>query len=283
MGMIDFKIDTSKCIRCKKCVTDCPVLIIDGKTDYPEIKEGKADNCLKCQHCLAVCPEGALSIWGYSPEDSILSSEPTADPVQLTNLIKLRRSVRRFKKTELDPSLINLIANNALYAPTAKNENSVRFSIIDNREDMNSLREAVYQCITKATSNGQIKDSLSFFSNFADVWNSKKIDVIFRNAPHLVIASAPKDASLPVVDSSIALSYFELLANAHGIGTLWDGFALQALREIAHELKGLLGIAENHEITMVMVFGLSAVKYPRSIQSEHPEVHRIRLSDSSVN
>ena len=48
--MLDLKIDKEKCIKCGLCAQDCPVLIIDGKTEYPEIKEGKELNCLKCQH-----------------------------------------------------------------------------------------------------------------------------------------------------------------------------------------------------------------------------------------
>lgn len=275
--MINFKVDQNKCTQCKLCVSECPVLIINGKTDYPEIKDEKEGNCLKCQHCLAVCPEGAISIWGKNPENSIANNSPIPQPNELENLMQTRRSIRRFKKEELDKSLINRIANIALYAPTAQNENSVQFSIIENADDMGKLRELVYATIKGASENNTLPERYKYLSNFAKVWYEKQIDVIFRNAPHLVIASAPTNGTLPKIDSSIALSYFDLLANSNNIGTLWDGFAKYVFEDVAPDLKKSIGIDEENEVVMVLLFGKPGVKFTRSIQNDNPNIKTIKM------
>ena len=69
--MIDFKLNLDKCIKCGKCIQECPIDIIISENSIPVIDKEKADSCLECQHCFAVCPTGAISICGKSPQDSI--------------------------------------------------------------------------------------------------------------------------------------------------------------------------------------------------------------------
>ena len=95
---MNFKVNEDKCTHCGLCSSDCPVLIIDNKTEFPTIKEGKEENCLKCQHCLAVCPVGAISIWGKEPENSISAKSVIPQSIELENLMQTRRSIRKFKK-----------------------------------------------------------------------------------------------------------------------------------------------------------------------------------------
>jgi nitroreductase/NAD-dependent dihydropyrimidine dehydrogenase PreA subunit len=275
--MMNFKVDKEKCVKCKICVADCPVLIIDGKTEFPEIKEGKEQNCLKCQHCLAVCPTSAISIWGKNPEDSIPTTSPIPKSVELENLLQTRRSIRKFKKEEVDKNLIHHLMSVAAYAPTGKNENAVQFSVVDNRNDMAKLRDLAYNRIKLYFEENRLPDSFMYLNNFREVWEAKQIDVIFRDAPHLLITSAPKSGTEPELDCSIASTYFDLLAQSNGIGTLWDGFAKYVFEDVAPELKKEIGIPENHEINAVLLFGKPAVKFARSIQNDTPTIKSITL------
>lgn len=275
--MIDFKVDKQKCIHCKLCVTECPVLIINGKTEFPEIKDGKQANCLKCQHCLAVCPTGAISIWGKEPENSIPVSLPIPEPAALENLMQTRRSIRKFKDEEVDPNLIHHLISMASYAPTAKNENAVQFTVVDTRKDMTKLRDLAYNRIKQYFEENRLPEKLLYLNNFREVWEAKHIDVIFRDAPHLLITSAPKSGTEPVLDCSIATTYFDLLANSHGIGTLWNGFAKYVFEDLAPELKQEIGIPEDHKICTVLLFGKAAVKFARSIQNDNPTIQRVNI------
>lgn len=265
---MNFTVDQDKCTNCGRCSADCPVLIINNKTEFPSIKEGKEGMCLKCQHCLAVCPEGAISIWGKEPENSISVDSPMPDVEALENLIQTRRSIRKFKKQELDKAVINRLVNMASYAPTAKNENDVLFSVVDNREDMAKLTALTYEYIKRAGEENKLAPTEMHFKKFQEVWDAKKIDILFRNAPHMLIFSAPQTGTEPVVDSTIAASYFELLANSQGIGTMWDGFAKSVFEDVTPEIKAEIGIPEDHKIAMVLLFGEPAVKFTRSIQNE---------------
>lgn len=275
--MIDFKIDEGKCIKCKLCAQECPVLIINTKTEYPEIKDGKESNCIKCQHCLAICPTAALSIWGKDPEESIPVNSNIPKPEEMSQLIKTRRSIRRFKEVEIEPEQIQSLLETTAFAPSGHNKNQVLLSITKSRSETEKLRALVYDGIKTAIENETLRPALGMFANFQSMWQNKGIDVLFRNAPHFVIASAPKANSNGTNDCMIALSYFELLANSMGIGILWNGLVKMVFDAIAPELKQKLGIPEDHEIAYMMVFGKAAVKYARAVQSEGLNLNTIEL------
>ena len=137
--------------------------------------------------------------------------------------IKTRRSIRKFKPEELAPELIHELVETTAFAPTGHNKNAVLLSVVDNKSDLAKLRTLVYDSIKQAQDEGRLPASQAVLFNLQRLWASKQIDVLFRDAPHLLIASAPKSITTPLIDSSIALSYFELLANSNGIGTLWNG------------------------------------------------------------
>ncbi len=276
--MLDFKIDEIKCTQCGLCSQECPTLIINGKKGIPEIKDGKEPNCIKCQHCLAVCPTGALSILGKNPEDSVLVKGEIPSPESMGRLMKTRRSTRKFTKEELDQDLIKKLLETAAYAPTGHNKNSVLFSITQTKEELSKVRSLVYDSIKKANEEGTLLPHMNFMANLQQLWETKGVDVLFRDAPHLIIATAPRKISSPEADSHISLSYFELLANSYGLGTLWNGMVKWVLEDIAPDIKTQIGIPEDHVMGYVMIFGKPAVKYARSIQSDGLSVNKISLS-----
>lgn len=51
------RFDNNKCIKCKKCLNECPVNAIEMKNGYPERNN---DKCIYCYHCTTICPKGAV-------------------------------------------------------------------------------------------------------------------------------------------------------------------------------------------------------------------------------
>lgn len=273
---IDFVVDKTLCTKCGICASDCPSLIITLASGVPEIKAGGEDKCIRCQHCLAVCPTGAVSILGLKPADSMPIRGRFPEPDKLEALIKGRRSVRRYADENLAPELIQRLLDVAWHAPSGCNSRQVLFSVVDDKTVMARIRAELIESIAILSQAGKLPRDLEFFASFVPLWKEKKVDAIFRGAPHMLIASAPADAPTPQEDCIIALSGFDLFAQSLGIGTLWCGLAKWAFTELSPEFKSKLGIPENHKIGYVMPFGRPAVQYHRSVQHSPANIHRVR-------
>ena len=85
---------------------------------------------------------------------------------------------------------------------------------------------------------------------------------MFRNAPCMIVAATPKNAPCREADPWIALSYFDLLAQANGLGTCWGGFAVHAFKGL-RALRRALNIPRGYEVGAILLFGLPGVAYPR--------------------
>lgn len=276
--MIDFKVAEDKCIECGLCKEDCPVGIIN-LTPKASISKEKEKNCMKCQHCLAICPTAAISILGKKPEDSVSYKAEMPSAQAMSNHIKTRRSVRKFKDENLDQELIRELMETASHAPTGHNDNAVLFSLIDNKEDILIFRDAVYKAIKKASVKGNLPKKYAMLASFQKLWEKVGVDIIFRNAPHMLIATAPaKDAS-PKIDSIITLTYFEFAANANNVATLWNGMITWVIEEIDPSLRDLIGIPQDHSVGYTMIFGKAGVKYARGIQSDGLHLNKINFKN----
>ena len=177
---MNLKIDESKCIHCGQCINDCLSNVLEfDENKIPKIAENGEERCIACQHCLTVCPTGALSIFGKNPEES----DPIKQyhPDEILNLIKNRRSYRRYKSENLPPEIMEKLKNMLNWVPTGVNDHRLHFSFIDNINVMNDFREytnkKLIEIISKPVTNGPLK-------KFARYKNAilRGDDVIFRTA-----------------------------------------------------------------------------------------------------
>jgi len=271
---IDFRVDEGRCIQCGECAADCPAgaITMDGKPKFNE--DG---GCFRCQHCLAVCPTGAVSILGKNPDDSPALAGTFPSPSQMAALIKGRRSVRRYKDQDVAADLIDDLLDIACHAPTGVNAQDVLFSVVKERTVMNALRLEVMERLGRLQDSGGLPEGfLGQYMGWAvKVWREEGKDLIFRGAPHLLIASAPETSPCPVQDNMIALTTFQMIAHAHGLGTVWDGLFMMAL-SLCPDLAGRLGIPDQHLIGYAMAFGWPAVEYHRAVQRAPALINVVR-------
>lgn len=275
--MISFRIEKSRCVQCGECAADCPVSIIDMDEGWPRIPEHKESYCIRCQHCLAVCPTAAVSVLGKDPDLSQSVEMPEADAME--RLCKGRRSVRRYRRDAVSARIVDRLLDVAGHAPTGKNERRLRFTLIDDPLAMDAVRARTYAGIRRAVAASALPSGMEFFAKLLEAYEQGR-DVIFRDAPHMLLVSAPKDGASPEADPFIALGTFELMAQTLGVGTLWCGFARMAVRDVVPEMRLVLGIPEDYDCMYAMLFGYPAVRYARAVQRDTPDVHRVRLVET---
>jgi nitroreductase/NAD-dependent dihydropyrimidine dehydrogenase PreA subunit len=257
-------------------VDDCPARIIAMEGNgTPHIAPENELTCYKCQHCLAICPTGAVSILGLKPTGSRPLADGYPDPDKLETLIKGRRSVRRYKDENIDPLLMQRLLEVAWHAPTGVNSRQVLFTVVDDKDKLAKLRDEVISGLTRLVKDKALPEGMSFYADFVKMWEEQKLDVIFRGAPHLLVASAPKNVPSPMPDCLIALSYFELFAQANGIGTVWNGLAKWAINDLLPDTRQYLGIPDDHLIGYVMAFGNPAAHFTRTVQHGPALIHRV--------
>ena len=278
--MLDFVVDDERCIRCRECVEDCPAVIIkQAGTDLPTIAPDDEVKCIQCQHCLAVCPTAAISILGKDPADSLpLMAGQLPDLAAMELLVRGRRSVRRFHDAVVDPDLISRLLATTAHAPTGANQRDLTFTVIDDREAMTRIRAEVIDQLREALAAGALPESMAYLHMAVPAFDKYGVDIIFRDAPHLLIVSAGAKAYCPSEDIPIALANFEMLAVAAGLGTVWCGMLQMALESVP-ELKELFGLGRDDHY-YAMLFGTPAVRYLRTTQREGSTTIR-RIGDAS--
>ncbi len=266
--MKTISIDKEKCVRCGLCISDCISGCIAFDNDnYPQTVDEK--RCIACQHCLAICPTGALSFADKKPENS-----EEVEYNDILRLIKSRRSVRQYKEEEIPAETMTKLKEMLPYIPTGCNSHALHFSIVETKSAMDIIRKRVNELLVKTLSYKAIAPLLDKFSKYKDALVNGE-DVIFRNAPHMVVVSSPVTAPCATVDPIIALSYFELYAQHLGVGTCWCGFAEVCLKFFP-EICEMLEIPSGYKPVYVMLFGTPKVKYQRTIQPEPYKISEIK-------
>ncbi len=264
---VRFYADPALCIACGKCVNDCParvLALVDGRVvpleDFDE-------DCIDCQHCLSICPTAAASVGGRNPADS--QPITPVDPAQIDKLFRSRRSFRKFAPEPVNEELLEKIMESTGYAPTGVNARQRRFTLITDPAVLHDFRDKVCRLLVERAP--YLPDDISWLANAASKWLEKGRDVIFRNAPNMLVVTAGPYASTAQADCLIALSYFELAAQANGLGTVWVGM-VQYLLEFLPEARMWLNIPENHTLGYAMLFGKPAVQYQRTTQWQPEQV-----------
>ena len=270
-------IDSRLCISCGECVLDCPAEIIEMGKEQPLVAPEMVENCIQCQHCLAVCPTGALSLHGFDPVNSIAIKGNIVSSEKLGVLMRSRRSIRRYLDEEVSAADISFLLETVAHAPTAKNNRGVHFSVIDDIKVMEALRRKVYVKMEAIYNNDGFPENMEMLARYIAQALENNTDVIFRGAPHLLIASSPKGGLSPAIDCHIALTYFELLAASMGLGTIWAGLARWVLTAFMPETLTAMGIPESHIIGHMMIFGKPKVTYHRTVQRTGNPINRVNL------
>ena len=279
----NLKVDKNKCIKCGNCINTCSGMVIEfGNDGYPQMKPFEKfgwHGCWRCQHCLAVCPTGAISIFNLNPKDS--KPLPNADiKEQMTRLVSTRRSCRRYLKKNVDSKIIDEILTAMENVPTGGNSQGIEYTIIDDIDRVKEIWDVAYQKMDSDAKKGIYTNSFNsfYYNKMKESEKSiRKGDLLFCGAPHLFIAHVRcvgKWAEDYKIDCNIATAYFELLANAYGLGSIIMSYPAEVIESnlVAREM---LGIPKDHYMKLIVGFGYPEIKYCRGVQkSRKNKIHR---------
>ncbi|MBU1196723.1 MAG: nitroreductase family protein [Proteobacteria bacterium] len=258
------KIDETKCKKDGFCVRECPAGIIrqKDKDSVPQMIPGADQNCMLCGHCIAVCPHDALQHTLIPMENSPrILEENTVTPEQAIQFLRSRRSVRRFKKKPVEKEMIQFLIDHARYAPTGGNTQLLKWTVFTDEAKIKAMADMTVDWMRQMIASGNGDKMAAYIPRVIAAYDAG-VNSITRDAPCLVFASAPEKYANAMVDLTIALSYFELMATAKGMGTCWLGLITMALKQ--HEpLKELVGLPKSHTQFYPMILGYPTVKYYR--------------------
>lgn len=273
MGLL--RIDEKKCKKDGFCVQECPFGIISLGADngYPDIITGGEIFCSSCGHCVAVCPHGALSHEKVPIEGSpIIKKELMVNERQAVQFLRSRRSIRFYEEKPVEQEKIRKLIEVARYAPSAGNMQPVEWLVISDKNFLKTLAGMTIDWLRQRLKNEP--NLAKFYPPFQSIltqWDSGA-DSVLRNAPVLIVASAPKEAANGMVDVTLVLCYMDLLAPTMGLGTCWAGL-LQGAILSSPSLKEIVGIPSRHSHHYPLMLGYPKRKnYSRLPERKPPKI-----------
>ena len=256
------KVDPTLCVKCGLCAEVCPNGIIRLSQEGPEMLCAAA--CIACGHCTAVCPTEALDN-EKAPlgKQTFLEAYPVIAEKAAATFLRARRSIRRYKKEKVAREKLLQLLDIARFAPTGCNSQGVSYIVIENDEKLQKITAETIKWLS-----GQIAAGTEWAQPFAgiiNIYHQQKIDVVLRDAPHLIVAVAPKNFPLGHDNARLALEYVELYATSMGLGTCWAGFAemAAAAAEPSSPLASLMQLPEGFGVVGAMMLGYPQYTYKR--------------------
>lgn len=162
-----------------------------------------------------------------------------------------RRSIRQYKQKQIREEELHAILEAGKFAPSAMNQQSWHFTVVQNKEILQKINEACRAAFAK--SGNKNFEARAKAENFSP----------FYNSPTFIIVSGDEKAIAARNDGSLALGNMFLAAESLGIGSCWI-HAMNFLfsTEEGMSLKKELSIPEDYVCVGSGAFGYKAVESP---------------------
>jgi len=266
-------LDQEKCKRDGICAAVCPASIIELKTEaaFPSMIEGGDELCLRCGHCVAVCPHGAMSHAVMNTEECPpVRTELNLQPDQVEQFLRSRRSIRTYKKKQVDRDALAKLIKLASFAPSGHNAQPVNWRVIYDSDEVLRLAGIVVDWMRSLIKKGSPLATTLHMDRVVAVWEAGN-ERICRGAPHVIVVHAPEGERTAPVACIIALSYLELASPAFGLGACWGGYFNTAANSWP-PMAEALNLPEGHVSFGAMMVGYPKFKYQRLPLRNEPKV-----------
>lgn len=258
------KIEQSLCIGCGKCVRDC----VSGVLHIADGKAFVRDICMQCGHCVAVCPAKAVSIPEYDMEDVAEYEEGsfTISPEHFLNAVKFRRSIRRYKDRPVEHEKLVRLIEAGRYTATAVNTQSVSYVVVQDRlEEFKAHAWKGWLDFADTLPEEQADMRAAVHKFYEAYQKDPKQDRLFFNAPVLLVIATEN-----AWDGGLAAQNIEMMAVAEGLGVLYNGFMVRAIRQNP-EAADWLGLS-GKTVCCCLLAGYPDVVYRRTAPRKTADV-----------
>ena len=161
---------------------------------------------------------------------------------EILEVLKNRRSIRKFKEEKVDKSIIEQLLQSALLAPSSKDKKPVEFIVVEDKETLQRLKEC----------------------------KSKGI-VGLETAPCAIVVIADSEVSdIWIEDASIAATLIQLAATNLGLGSVWIQMRNRQsnIKNSEEEVRDVLNIPEKYGVLSVIAIGYKdEIKEPYDLKS----------------
>jgi len=186
--------------------------------------------------------------------------------MNLKEIFKNRRSIRKFTDQKVSLESINEIIRDSTLAPSAGNGQPWEFIIVNDREMINRISDESKKNMLKIIA----ANPNHFAKKYEKMLSSESFNN-FYNAPVLIFILGDAKLKNLDVDCALAASYLMMAATDKDLGTCWVNFALAIQNtEICKEL----GITDNHRIVAPIALGYPAV-IPPVPRREEPKILKV--------
>lgn len=249
---MNLELDQSQCVRCGRCIEVCSPALFERteKNSIHFIKEDEA-RCIKCGHCVAVCPRAAIRPHGFHVETLPPVTKAPLSNEQRRMLFQGHRSTRIYKKEPIPREILEAAFEDANNAPSAFNLRSVCWTVLEGREKVDAVSDAVAAWMH--TLGGELKIVAQNYE--------RGIDRILRHAPCVIFAHADPKSFMACTNCSVAATFLDLSLHSRGIGACWAGFVVEAA-QAGVKLPGV-PIPETHQVYAALMAGYRPFEYTR--------------------
>jgi nitroreductase/NAD-dependent dihydropyrimidine dehydrogenase PreA subunit len=291
-------IDREKCIKCFECVEICPTSTLYKKGDTLQVAKDAEIRCIRCAHCLGMCPEDAITITRYTDAAEIMPVPAIKlDPETVLNFLRARRSTRRFKPDPVERSQLDVLVNAARYAPSGHNDQTSEFTVITG-ERVKQIKNTLIQEIAPVlkalpadpvaaaerlttslpkTSSAMITSMLGLMKELVQVMETGERDLLFWNAPALIIISAKKESSgfpAALENACLSAAYLMLMAEAMDLGTCSMGILIFSLG-MSRKVRKLLEIPKDNRALYALAIGKKATHFRKLVPRNKPKINYV--------